>query len=47
MVIWFDRKEKLKWQGDLKETTGLILSQVSSLKKQVLIYIVYVIESAA
>ena len=29
-----DRKEKIKWRGDLKETTGLILGQVSSLKKE-------------
>ena len=27
-------KEKIKWWGDLKETTGLILGQVSSLKKR-------------
>ena len=31
------QKRKFKRQGDLKETTGLILSQVSSLKKKVLI----------
>ena len=29
-----DRKEKIKWRGDLKETTGLILDQVSSLTKE-------------
>ena len=29
-----NRKEKIKWRGDLKETTGLILGQVSSLKKR-------------
>ena len=30
-----DRKEKkIKWRGDLKETTGLILGQVSSIKKR-------------
>ena len=27
-------KEKIKWRGDLKETTGLIQGQVSSLKKE-------------
>ena len=30
-----NRKEKIKWRGDLKETTGLILGQVSSLKKEI------------
>ena len=29
-----DRKEKIKWRGDLKETTGLIVGQVSSLKNR-------------
>ena len=28
------RREKIKWRGDLEETTGLILRQVSSLKKE-------------
>ena len=27
-----NRKEKIKWRGDLKETTRLIPGQVSSLK---------------
>ena len=30
--IWLTEK-KIKWRGNLKESTGLILGQVSSLKK--------------